>query len=430
MKRRHMLKALAGGLVTTPFLTAYPARAGRRAARKGGLKKLLVVFQRGGNDSLNTLIPTGGSQNTYYHNLRPDLGIPSNQLLNVPNSGFFGLHPAMAPLAPIMAGGNLSFIHAVGYPGADRSHFESQSYFETAVPGNGLLDGWINRYLAVTAGGGAPIRGIGIGWNIPQSVQGSLAIPVSLNFGTSEVGTDGNLNNTDADAYRDKLAQLLGQTPGAGNESVYETGQSIFQMIDSFADRNLQTYAPENGAVYPTGYFGDVIRHAAQMLKDSPSYLGIECCVIDQGGYDTHAGQITPGSPGDATTGQGYLLNELAQGLAAFYTDLGSARMNDTLVLVVSEFGRRAYQNDSFGTDHGIGSLVMVMNNNVSGLAHNGDGNWPGLAPGNLVDGGDLAWVTDYRDIYWEILSRHMGASEPEINTVIPGHTWSPVNFL
>ncbi len=430
MQRRTLLKTMAGGLVTVPYFSALASDDRRKSARKGNPKKLLVVFLRGGNDSLNTLAPVDPTQYNHYSNLRPNLRIPSAQLLAVPNSSFFGLHPAMSGLLPMMQAGHVSFVHCVGYPGADRSHFESQSYYETAVPGNSLLDGWINRYLAVTPGGGALIRGIGISWSIPQSVQGSIPVPVSQNFGLSEVAVDDELDSSQASAYRAKLQQLLAQTPSTGNEFVYDTGNKIFQMIAAFSNRNLDTYAPANGAVYPNTYFGNSIKHAAQMLKDTPTYLGVETCVIEQGGYDTHAGQIEPGNPVNTNDGHGYLLQELANGLAAFYRDLGPTGMSDTLVLVTSEFGRRAYENDSYGTDHGIGSLAILMNGNLSGLSYNGGAQWPGLQNNALVDGGDLNWRTDFRDIYWEILSRHMGVSNADLAQIIPSHTFSPLNFL
>lgn len=427
MKRRTILQVMAGGLATAPLM-AFKRKQGLRRKR-GSIKKLLVIFQRGGNDSLNTLVPLATNQYNLYRGLRPDLGFTNSQLLGVPG-GYFGMHPAMSSLSPILSAGHLSFVHCVGYPGADRSHFESQSYYETGVPGNGLLGGWINRYLANTVGGGGLIRGIAVGYTIPQLVQGQVAVPVSANFGRSEIATDNNMSSAQADAYRSIINQNLSFTPPVGNEAVYDTGQKIFDMVESFSTRDLSDYSPENGAVYPAGGFGNHIMHAAQMLKDSPNHLGIETCVINQGGYDTHANQISPGNPTDPGATHYRLLGQLSDGMAAFYRDMGPARMQDTLVLVISEFGRRAYQNDSNGSDHGIGSLAMLMGANVSGEAHNGGGAWPGLNHADLIDGGDLAWVTDFRDIYWEILTRHMGVSNSEAEAIIPGHVYSPLNVL
>jgi uncharacterized protein (DUF1501 family) len=421
---------LAGGAVmsTAPLFAGSTAK--RRSRKRGSAKKLLVIFQRGGNDSLNTMVPREIGQYNLYTGLRPNLSINRSDLMQMSNSdGFFGLHPGLAPLVPIIESGNMTMIHAVGYPGADRSHFESQSYYETGVPGMGLLGGWLNRYLENTSGAGL-IRGISVGYNIPQSVAGTVAVPVSSNFGNSQVAVDPNLNSSEADAYRAILDSVYDLTPSAGNDALYDTGDKIFQMIQSFADRNLNNYVPENGAVYPTTGFGNRIRHAAQMLKEDPSPLGVEICAIDQYGFDTHSNQVIQGNPSATTSGHGFLMADLAGGLSAFYTDMGS-RMGDTMVLVISEFGRRAYQNDSFGTDHGTGSIAMVMGG--GGLATptvNSAGAWPGLENGNLKDGGDLDWATDFRDIYWEILAGHFGLDNATMDMIIPGHTYTPVGFM
>ncbi len=198
-------------------------------------------------------------------------------------------------------------------------------------------------------------------------------------------------------------------------------------MIDSFADRDLNNYTPENGAQYPNNSLGNRVKHAAQMLKDESTFLGVEVITIDQGGYDSRANQLDPANPVATNGGHYGLLSALSQSMSAFYTDMGSTRMNDIVFLVVSEFGRRAYQNRSNGTDHGTGSVAFVMGNSVYRQVYNGDANWPGLD--NLYHG-DLDWATDFRDIYWEIMSRHIGVDNATLNTIIPGHTYNPVGFI
>jgi len=424
MKRRTLLKALAGGtLLSAPLLGR--SNTPKAMGKRGSLKKLVVVFQRGGNDGLNTLIPVNPSEYNLYQNLRPDVHIPNADILSIPGNSFFGLHPALSELIPIYQAGSLGLIHAVGYPNPDRSHFESQAYMETAVPGNSLMGGWLNRYLSETSGPGL-IRGLSVGYNIPQSVTGSLAVPVSANFGTSDISVDYTLNSSEELAYEQKIRDLFAMAPSPGNMEVYGTGGKIFQMIDSFSDRNLNNYVPENGANYPSSSFGSRVKHAAQMLKDDSSFLGVEVITIDQGGFDTHANQLNPANP-TATDGTHYgLLRDLSRSMRAFFGDMGT-RMNDVIFLVVSEFGRRAYQNLSNGTDHGTGGVALVMGHSVNGQVFNGGSNWPGLD--NLYQG-DLNWATDFRDIYWEILSRHIGVDNATLNTIIPGHTYSPVGFL
>ena len=425
MKRRTVLKALAGGTAFAPALFGKGAPRRERVAKRGAIKKIVVLFQRGGNDGLNTIIPISGGQYGLLQGLRPSVRIPLADVVSIPGNSFFGLHPSLSDLVPIIQAGNLSIIHAVGYPSPDRSHFESQSFYETAVPGNALLDGWLNRFLFNTSGPGL-IRGVSIGSNIPQSVTGPLAVPVSNNFGLTNIGVDPDLGGSDVDDYVQKVRDLYNLTPTAGNDSLYANGNRIFQMIDSFTDRNLNNYVPENGAQYPNSGLGNRVMHAAQMLKDDVSFLGLEVVTIDQGGYDNHADQLNTNNP---TTGRhANLLAEVGQCMSAFYTDMGPTRMDDVIFLVVTEFGRRAYQNDSDGTDHGTGAVVLVMGNPTNGQVINDGGDWPGLD--NLYQGDDLMWVTDYRDIYWEILAQHVGVDTGTLNTIIPGHTHSPVGFM
>jgi len=428
MKRRTMLKALAGGCLLGSSALAGRIRPRFAAGKGGSLKKLVVVFQRGGNDGLNTLVPVANPQYGYYQNLRPDVYLPLDRLRAINGESFFMVPPSFDPLIPIIQADNMSLIHCVGYPSPDHSHFESQSYFETAVPGSGLLDGWLNRYLQNTSGPGI-IRGISIGYNIPQSVSGTIPVPVSRNFGLSSVDVDYVLGDTPGDNYRQSLKDILALTPSAGNELVYTTGSRIFDMIEAFQSRDLNDYTPENGAVYPNTGIAQQVAHAAQMLKDDPDFLGVEVVTIDQGGYDTHANQINPANRVDQAFGHQRLLAELNGAMAAFYADMGPTRMNDIVFMVVTEFGRRAYQNDSSGTDHGTGSVVMVMGNPTNGSIINGGANWPGLHSNDLYYG-DLDWVTDFRDIYAEILSGHMGLDSGTMSLILPGHSYTPVGFI
>jgi len=431
LKRRTFLKALGGSAAFGGALSATAASRQRHRVGKGGtIKKLMVLFLRGGNDGLNTMIPVESTEYNHYRNLRPDVGLNDNLLVDVPgSSGFFALHPSLSPLVPYIQAGHASLIHAVAYPNSDRSHFESQAYWETGVPGMGSLDGWLNRYLSNTTGPGL-IRGVSIGSNIPQSVSGTVPVPVSNNFGTSTIDVDPDLNSSDSDAFRQKLRDTYALSATPGNADIYNTGNRIFDMIDAFADRDFGSYMPENGAVYPDSSLGRRVAHGAQMLKDDPSFLGVEIVTTDTGGYDTHANQLQAANPTNPNQGHARLLRQLAQSMAAFYQDMGDIRMQDTAFMVISEFGRRAYQNDSFGTDHGIGGLALVMSGSstVNGNLVNGDGDWPGLAPGDL-DGGNLDWVTDFRDIYWDILAGHMGLDNTTLNTILPGHIHTPVGM-
>ncbi|PIE91575.1 MAG: hypothetical protein CR997_00350 [Acidobacteria bacterium] len=415
MKRRDFMKMLAAGSAMSGL--GLHSQAAPTAPRSNG-NKLLVIFQRGGNDGLNTVIPIEASQYALYQSLRPNIHIPMADILPTSHN-HFGLHPQLAPLQPIHAAGHLSFIHCVGYPNPDRSHFESMAFLETAVPGNTLLQGWLNRYFQNTTGPGV-IRGVCVGSTSPQSMMGDIPIPTSTNFGTMQVGDD-TLQGNDLPPgdLQNILEQIHDLTSTSNNELLYDTGGAIFQMVESFSNRNLDEYVPDNNAEYPDTTLGRNVMHAAQMLKDTPTVLDIEVATIDMNGHDTHAQQVNKHED---------LLADLASSMAAFYTDMGSL-MSQTLVLVITEFGRRAYENDSAGTDHGTGGVAMVMNHNVNGDVLMG-GAWPGLEEENLYLGDDLNWVSDFRDIYWEIMATHLGVSSTALQNIIPEHSYSPLGIF
>ncbi|MCB1050387.1 MAG: DUF1501 domain-containing protein, partial [Acidobacteria bacterium] len=347
-------KDFVTAMISAPALTRALASGNPQKPRrnKGGTKKLVVVFLRGGNDGLNTVIPIESTQYARYAALRPRIAIPIQNVVPLQGTSFFGLHPSLQPLQPIYNNGHLCFIHCVGYPNPDRSHFESEAYFETATPGNTLVDGWLNRLLQFGPSAGGLIRGICIGSQLPQSLLGSYSVPVSSNFGNIIIGGD----DENPHEGNQILESILSGTPTPGNEAVYATGNAIFQMVNNFSDRNYNNYVPENNANYyeSSAQIGRRMRHAAQMLKETPSPLNIELAVIDTGGYDTHSGQVV-GAPERTDVGHGSLLRDLARAMKAFYTDMGPTRMQDIAVMVISEFGRRAYDNDSNGTDHGTG---------------------------------------------------------------------------
>lgn len=430
MRRRrfmgHLAMGLSAGLGFPSFLQAMPLRS---RGKRQGVKKLVVLFQRGGNDGLNTLVPLDSTQHAYYMDLRPNLGFRQEDLLPV-GDGFFGLHPAMAPLQTAIHAGHLCLLHAVGYPAPDRSHFQSQAFYETAMPGYPQQQGWLNRCLTQTTGPGT-IRGLAMGYQSPQSMLGNASVPLSTNFGAIEIGDD-----SPELRIRDALSLIHDKTPPGGHEAVYGVGRDIFEMVDLFSARNLDDYADpsqpvhlEHGASYPDTELGLQLMHAAQMLKDDVQFLGVEIITVDHHSYDTHAQQIGGNGPNDASTWQWSLLADLAGGLSSFYTDMGPQRMQDVAVLVTTEFGRRAYENDSSGTDHGVGGVAMVLSGACSGAVLPNPDAWPGLDWPDLLDG-DLNRAIDFRDIYWDILAGHMGLDASTLNLVIPDHTPMPLGLF
>ena len=374
---------------------------------------LLVVFLRRAADGLNIIVPHG--ERSYYAT-RPTLSVPRPDEANVPIAeraldldGFFGFHPLLRPLMPIWEQGHLAPIHACGAPDESRSHFKAMELMERGVEdARGPASGWINRHLAtLNNGNGSPLRAVGLGEATQRSLQG--AIPVSALRSISDFHLAG-----------DRKVESLMQ---AGLSSLYgtedplgELGRETLRILRTLATLSPETYIPQPSTAYPEGEFGFGLRQIAMLVK---AQVGLEVAAIDLGGWDTHFAQGTNQGlmPG--------LLTELATGLAAFYEDL--VDYHSTLsVVVMTEFGRRVKENASLGTDHGHGSLMLLLGGNVVGSRIHGT--WPGLQREQLFGPGDLAVTTDYRDVLSEVCSARL--KNGSIARIFPGFKPSQFGFV
>ncbi|MEM7255710.1 MAG: DUF1501 domain-containing protein, partial [Pseudomonadota bacterium] len=376
-------------------------------------KTLVVVFQRGGCDGLNTVIPYGDGD---YYSLRPSIGVPAPSGAAgsaIDLNGFFGLHPALGALKPVYDAGDLAVLPATHYPGATRSHFDGQNNIEGA--GEDIDFGWLNRYLEQTAGTG--LRAVGIGGSLPRALKGNEVVSVFSNIGNFSLG----LPPDEEQFILERISAVYGQTADPSKryrELLHTVGRTVVNdlaLIEGIQDPNQ--YQPANGAVYPDSTFGRQLRETAQLIKEG---LGLEVASLGIGGWDTHDNQ--GGAQGRQATRHG----DFASGLAAFYTDLGS-QMNDVLVLTMTEFGRTAAENGSFGTDHGHAATWLALGRSLNGGVF---GTWPGLQEAQLVNGRYLNHSIDFRDVYAEIMQNHMGASAGALSAIIPGYTPQPVGLV
>jgi uncharacterized protein (DUF1501 family) len=186
------------------------------------------------------------------------------------------------------------------------------------------------------------------------------------------------------------------------------TGREAFNAIKMLKTADPSKYEPANGADYPRSAFGQSLRQIAQLTK---SNVGLEVAFADVGGWDTHVNQ---------GAGQGQLANRLddfSKSIAALVADLGD-RMEDTVVLTMSEFGRAVNENGNRGTDHGHGNAMMVIGGGVRGGKVYGK--WPGLAVEQRYDRRDLAVTTDFRDVFGEVVTRHLGLTDSR--AIFPGY--------
>ena len=359
---------------------------------------LVCIFQRGAADGLNALAPYG---DVNYPVHRPTIRVPDPGQLNggIDIDGFYALHPALNPLKPIYDAGDLALVHATGVPHEIRSHFSAQNLIERGVVDkNGPTSGWLGRHLALSPpASNSAFRAISISGNVPVALGGALE-PLAID-NLNDFGFDQDIIDS---GYPQVLADLFqSPAPFAGPAGAALVAMEELQAAD------LASIPVDNGANYPDPNVSPLSKkmlQAAQLIK---SQLPVEVVCVDSDGWDHHENL-------EVYINQS--LDELANVLSAFYTDMG-ASMSRITVLVYTEFGRRVAQNGSLGVDHGTGSLAYMMGGGVNGGQVISD--WPTLAPGSLYLGEDLAITTDLRSVISELLNKRLGGTN--VNTVFPG---------
>jgi uncharacterized protein (DUF1501 family) len=374
------------GVGTAPrWLTRVAAQGERRR------KILIVIFQRGAADGLNLVVPFFEPR---YYSMRPTIAVPApgkpNGALDL--DGRFGLHPSLQALKPFWDSGQLAFVDAVGSPDPSRSHFDAQDYMESGTPGRISVDGWLNRALPTATRDTSPVRAIAMGAKMPRTLSGNggaVAIADLQQFQVRNQDSAGILESLYATAAD---AQLMAQ------------GKRTFDAVKMIAAINRQPYTP-NGGVQYFGEFGNALRQIARLIKAD---VGVEAAFADILGWDHHTNE-TPQLSG--------LLQQFGTALAAFARDMGD-RMEDIVLVTMSEFGRTVQEDGNAGTDHGHGNVMMVLGGPVRGGQIYG--RWPGLEPEQLFERRDLAVTTDFRGVLGELVSRHLG--QP-IDPVFPGFT-------
>jgi uncharacterized protein (DUF1501 family) len=362
---------------------------------------LVVVFLRGAADVLNMVVPHG--EDAYYR-LRPSLGIPrpddakaKQTARAIDLDGFFGLHPAMGSLLEAWQSQHLAIIHACGAPDESRSHFKAMELMERGVDDErGPASGWIGRHLAtLNTGNTSPLRAVGMGTRPQRSLSGTVPVSALRSITDFHLGGDPHA-----------LQQMR-----AALSTVYENdvlGQDTLSIMDTLETLDPLTYNASRNADYPDSEFGLALKQTAMLIK---AEVGLEVSAIDVGGWDTHFAQ------GSTNGLMPNLMEDLAEGLAAFHADMHD-HMKDLTIVTMSEFGRRASENGSLGTDHGHGSMMMVLGGNVLGGKVHGE--WPGMREGELIGPGDLAVTTDYRDVLSEILMKRL--NNPATDEIFPDY--------
>jgi len=408
VKRRVFLKSSGLALVSWGGLPQALLRAA--AAEPGARRKVLVVvFQRGALDGLNAVVPYGERE---YRALRPSIAIPppnggSQAALDL--DGHFGLHPALEPLLPLYRDGRLCALQAVGSPDPTRSHFDAQDFMESGTPGRkSTEDGWLNRHLQrLPPGEAAPLRAVSLTPTLPRALAGRA--PAVALTSIERFDLRRGAGTAVAHGFEDMYA-------AAADAALAGSGRETFEAIDVLkrVDRE-EREAMAAGGRRGAGRLADALSQIARLIKAD---VGLEIAFAETGGWDHHAGE--GGVQGQLAN----RLRELGQALAGFERSLGP-RMQDVVLVTLTEFGRTARENGNRGTDHGHGSVSLVMGGPVRGgrVA----GRWPGLGRGALYEERDLAVTTDFRDLVGELLVRHRGARD--LAAVFPGYATAETRF-
>ena len=375
--RRDLLRLLLGA----PWLAALPAGcASSPESASRSSRRVILIELFGGNDGLNTVVPF---RHPKYAALRPSIAIAAKDVIRIDDD--LGFHPALAPLMPLWESGEMASVLGVGYAKPNRSHFRSQEIWETAADSDEILtEGWLGRALAEHPGFRArrtDAEAVALGSGSLGALLGWGARVVTMNDPRQYLRDTERLVDASAPAMTPALDHLI------------KTQRDALATSSAFR-RKLE--ARRRGDYGLPGHaLGRSLANAVALIE---AEIDVPAIKITHGGFDTHANQ-----PGRHET----LLRQFAQGLAGLRAALGQiGRWNDTLVVAYSEFGRRAAENNSRGTDHGAAGIAFVCGGQVAGGLH---GRQPAL---DELENGDLKFAVDYRRLYATVLATWWGQTE------------------
>lgn len=388
MQRRDFLKntALASGAFLIPsFLKPFEALA---QGELSGYKNLVVIQLSGGNDGLNTIVPYG---NDIYYQKRKTIAIKQPDIIKLDDMQ--GLNPSLGALKELYDQGWMTVINSVGYPNPDRSHFRSMDIWQTGSNSDQFLStGWIGRYLDSNCSSCKdPYTAIEVDDTLSLALKGSEMKGIA-------VENPAKLYN----ATREPFFKELVNKHDSAHLSEDNLGYLYKTMIETYSSANYiqqtsKTYATK--AEYPQTGFANRLKNVAKFIN---SGLKTRVYYVSLSGFDTHTGQQSQ---------QGRQLKIYGDAVAAFVKDLKSTgKLDDTLVMTFSEFGRRVEQNASNGTDHGTANNVLLFGGKLrkSGIYNNA----PDLAQ---LDNGDLKYQVDFRDVYATLLDKWLDVNNNKV---------------
>ncbi|MCX2481648.1 DUF1501 domain-containing protein [Pedobacter sp. MC2016-15] len=388
MERRDFLKKAALAAAGTIFVPAFMKPFEALALDELSLHKNLVVVQlSGGNDGLNTVIPYG---NDIYYQMRKNIAIKAQDVIRLDDMQ--GLNPNLNCLRELYDQGWLSVINDVGYPNPDRSHFRSMDIWQTGSDANQYLStGWIGRYLDSNCSTcNSPYTAIEVDDSLSLAMKGNskkgiaLKDPAALFRNTNEPFFREMINGDKEHLDEDNLGYLY--------KTMIETSSSA-----NYIQNTSKIYKPNYS--YPTTAFSNQLKTVSKFIC---SGLRTRVYYVSLSGFDTHVNQNNQ---------QGRLLQQYAEGMNAFIKDLHqNNKLDDTLVITFSEFGRRVAQNASNGTDHGTANNMFLFGGKLKkkGIYNAA----PNLSD---LDNGDLKYQIDFREVYGTVLDKWLDVNNGQV---------------
>ncbi len=387
LSRRILLKSGGLALLSIGAGPRFLDRLLQAAPDSPRPKVLVSIFLRGAMDGLMAVPPLGNEGRL--NALRPRLAMggaraASSQVVDLGVD--FGLHPAFSPLLPLWQDGRLAIVHAVGSPNPTRSHFDAQDFMETGTPWRkGTPSGWLNRVAEHSPGSSSPFAAVSITPRLPRSLYGDVPSLAIADLGEFKLKSQGS------DRVRKHLEQLYAD---AADGSLRARGREMFEAMRLISPQELNDYRARRGKDYPRSKLGRSLLQIAYLIKAGVG-LRIACAETDS--WDTHIAQGTTYGPFAERAA------DLAHSIAAFWRDI-EPYQDDVTVLTMTEFGRTVRENGSAGTDHGHGSCLFALGNQVDGGKVYGE--VPPLTRETLFEGRDLPVTTDFRAVFSEVAGK------------------------
>lgn len=407
-RRDFLQTSLAAGTLvswgmTVPTFLTRTAAAAPPAERVGAPDTILVVVQlTGGNDGLNTVVPFADEE---YAKLRPTLRLPKAQIKKLTDQ--IGLHPSMGGLAGLLEDQALCVVQGVGYPNPSQSHFRSMDIWQAASTAPTLSEGWLGKALKQ----GPAVQSFHLAGTNESAPLALAGAPVRVPSVTSLEDFQLRIAATNSSDQREQRALI---------EAVAQPQQAQPGLLDFVQRTAVNTYASSRRlqeigknyqpkVPYPNTPLANRLKLAAQLIDAD---LGARLFYVSLDGFDTHANQLAA---------HANLLGQVSSAMTAFYKDMAARGHQDRILMMTfSEFGRRAKENGSHGTDHGSAAPMLLVGGKVkAGLV----GEHPSLGQ---LEMGNLKHHTDFRQVYAAVLERWLGVASSDVL----GQAFPPVEIF